>query len=53
MLFDVGTRDETLQTSGALLALKNTYLKTLKNSNETLNYTMIQMSGADLVMDYD
>jgi processing peptidase subunit beta len=27
-LIDVGTRDETHDTSGAMLALKNTYLKT-------------------------
>jgi processing peptidase subunit beta len=40
-LIDVGTRDETAETSGALLALKNTYLKTLKHTNETINYGMI------------
>lgn len=50
---DVGTRDETPETSGALLALKNTYLKTLKHTNETLNYCMIQMSGGAMTMDYD
>ena len=50
---DVGTRDETSETSGSLLALKNTYLKTLKHTNETLNYGMIQMSGGSMTMDYD
>jgi len=40
-LIDVGTRDETNETSGAMLALKNTYLKTLKHTNETINYGMI------------
>lgn len=40
-LMDVGTRDETHETSGSLLALKNTYLKTLKHTNETINYGMI------------
>jgi mitochondrial-processing peptidase subunit alpha len=50
---DVGTRDETAETSGAMLALKNTYLKTLKHTNETMNYNVIQMSGGDLTMDYD
>lgn len=50
---DVGTRDETGETSGALLALKNTYLKTLKHTNETVNYGMIQMSGGAMTMDYD
>lgn len=53
MLMDVGTRDETMETSGACLALKNTYLKTLKHTNETINYGMIQMSGGDMQMDYD
>ena len=47
-LVDVGTRDETNETSGAMLALKNTYLKTLKHTNETINYGMIQMSGGDM-----
>merc|ERR1719389_1270957 len=50
---DVGTRDETSETSGACLALKNTYLKTLKHTNETVNYGMIQMSGGAMTMDYD
>lgn len=40
-LIDVGTRDETEETSGSMLALKNTYLKTLKHTNETINYGMI------------
>ena len=50
---DVGTRDETRETSGALCAIKNTYLKTLKHTNETINYGMIQMSGGSMTMDYD
>ena len=33
--------------------MKNTYLKTLKHTNETINYGMIQMSGGDMQMDYD
>lgn len=49
----VGARDETSETSGSLLALKNTYLKTLKHTNETINYGMIQMSGGDMTMSYD
>jgi len=52
-LMNVGTRDETAETSGALLALKNVYLKTLKHTNETVNYGMIQMSGGDMEMTYD
>jgi predicted Zn-dependent peptidase len=35
------------------LALKNTYLKTLKHTNETINYGMIQMSGGRMEMDFD
>jgi processing peptidase subunit beta len=49
----VGVRDETEETSGALMALKNTYLKTLKHTNETINYGMIQMSGGDMEMNFD
>jgi processing peptidase subunit alpha len=52
-LIDVGTRDETEETSGSLLALSNTYLKTLKHTNETVNYGMIQMSGGHMTMEYD
>ena len=52
-MMDVGTRDETKATSGSLLAIKNTYLKTLKHTNETINYGMIQMSGGSMTMDYD
>jgi predicted Zn-dependent peptidase len=52
-MIGVGTRDETEETSGSLLALKNTYLKTLKHTNETINYGMIQMSGGDMQMNYD
>lgn len=53
LLLDVGTRNETNETSGACLALKNTYLKTQKHSNETINYGMIQMSGGAMEMEYD
>lgn len=52
-LMDVGTRDETAETSGSCLALSNTYLKTLKHTNETINYGMIQMSGGSMTMEYD
>jgi hypothetical protein len=53
ILINVGTRDETSETSGSLLAIKNTYLKTLKHTNETINYGMIQMSGGETTMEYD
>ena len=36
-MLDVGTRDETSETSGSLLSIKNTYYKTLINTNETVN----------------
>ena len=49
----VGTRDETDETSGSLLSIKNTYLKTVLNTNETVNYAMVQMSGGRYIMDYD
>jgi predicted Zn-dependent peptidase len=53
ILINVGVRDETAETSGSLLAIKNTYMKTLKHTNETLNYGMTQMAGADTRMEYD
>jgi len=53
ILLDVGTRDETKETSGALLSIKNTYFKTVLNTNEAVNYGMVQMSGGDFFMDYD
>ena len=53
ILLNVGVRDEKPENSGALLAIKNTYLKTLKHTNETINYGMIQMSGGETTMDYD
>jgi predicted Zn-dependent peptidase len=53
ILQDVGVRDEKNNQSGALLAIKNTYLKTLKHTNETINYGMIQMSGGETEMEFD
>lgn len=53
ILVDVGTRDETPETSGSLLSIKNTYLKTVLNTNETVNYGIHQMSGGQFEMDYD
>lgn len=53
ILLGVGVRDETNETSGACSALKSTYLKTIKHTNETINYGMIQMSGGDTSMEYD
>lgn len=53
VLINVGTRDENHENSGSCLAIKNTYLKTLKHTNETINYGMIQMSGGECHMSYD
>lgn len=53
ILINVGTRDETPETSGSLLSIKNTYLKTVLNTNETINYGVTQMSGGSFEMDYD
>jgi predicted Zn-dependent peptidase len=53
ILLKTGIRDETSETSGACLALKNTYLKTIKHTNETINYGMVQMSGGETGMEFD
>jgi len=53
ILLDVGTRDESHETSGALNSIKQTYYKTVLNTNETINYGMVQMSGGQFSMDYD
>ncbi len=53
VLLDVGTRHESTDTSGSLLSIQNTYLKTVMNTNETVNYGMVQMSGGSSSMDYD
>jgi hypothetical protein len=34
---DLGTRDEISELSGSCQAIKNTYLKTIKHTNETMN----------------
>lgn len=53
VLIDVGTRDETKANSGALHSIKTTYYKSALNTNETINYGMIQMSGGKYDMNYD
>ena len=47
IFLDVGTRDEDAESSGAMLSLKNTYLKTAINTNETVNYGIAQMAGGN------
>jgi processing peptidase subunit beta len=53
VFIDVGSRDETNETSGSMLSLKNTYLKTAINTSETVNYGITQMSGGEFEMDYN
>lgn len=53
ILLGLGTRNETLDTSGALHSIKSSYLKTVMNTNETVNYGMVQMSGGWASMKYD
>jgi hypothetical protein len=36
ILLNVGTRDETLENSGSMLSIHNTYMKTVINTNETV-----------------
>ena len=36
-----------------MLSLKNTYLKTAINTNETVNYGIAQMAGGTFEMDYN
>ena len=37
ILLNIGSRDETTEYSGSLLSIKNTYMKTVLNTNETVN----------------
>lgn len=53
ILLDVGVRDETHETSGSLLSIKNTFYKTVLKTNETVNYGLVQMSGGNFEMDFD
>lgn len=53
VLLNVGTREETNETSGSLLSMKNTYMKSCLNTNETVNYGMVQMSGGAFDMEFD
>lgn len=53
VLLEVGSQNETKETSGALLSIKATQYKTNLNTNETINYNMVQMTGGQYSMDYD
>ena len=53
LLLNVGSRDETPRNSGALHSLLTTYYKSFANTNETINYGMVQMSGGRFAMNYN
>lgn len=53
ILLNVGARDEQESESGSCLSMKNSYLKTILATNETINYGMVQMSGGMSQMIYD
>ena len=53
LMFEVGSANETAETSGALLSIKSTYYKTHLKTNETINYAMVEMSGGKYDMDYN
>lgn len=53
IFLNVGSRDEESSNSGALHSIKTTYYKSNFNSNETINYGMVQMSGGKYDMSYD
>lgn len=52
VLLDVGSRDETGVTSGALHSMKTTFYKSFLRTNETINYGMLQMSGGKYEMNF-
>ena len=53
VLLNVGTRDETKETSGVLHSIHTTYYKSHLNTNETINFGMVQMSGGRYEMLFD
>lgn len=53
ILVSVGTRDETKLNSGALHSIETCYYKSFANTNETVNYGMVQMSGGEFKMFFD
>lgn len=53
VLINLGTRDETAKTSGALHSIQTCYYKSFANTNETINYGMVQMSGGHFKMNFN
>lgn len=50
---DVGSRNETHETSGALFSIKSTMYKTNLHTNETINNHMIQQAGGSYDVTFD
>jgi hypothetical protein len=38
ILLDLGTRDENMETTGSLFSIKNTYMKNVLSTNETVYF---------------
>jgi processing peptidase subunit beta len=53
LFYDVGSRDESNESSGAMLLLKHAYLKTAITTNETVNYGIAQMAGSTFEVNYN
>lgn len=53
LLINLGSRDETSKTSGAIHSIQTCYYKSFANTNETINYGMVQMSGGDFKMNFN
>lgn len=53
LLLGVGSRDESAKSSGSLHSIKTTKYKSAIQTNETVNYGMVQMSGGSYDMTFD
>lgn len=53
VMLEVGTRNETKESSGALFSIQSTKLKTNLHTNETINNHMVMMTGGDYDVTYD
>ena len=53
IMLEVGSRHENDETSGSLFSIKSTYYKSHMNTNEMINYGMVQMSGGKYDMEFN
>lgn len=53
VMLEVGTRNETKESSGALFSIQSTKYKTNLHTNETINNQMVMMTGGDYDVTYD